>query len=76
VRHGVILHTNPYPAVRPVGICVLTTNGTMLIKTNDGNIAAAEGPTPQIIDDRGRKSYRGRWPATLLGLIKKVTGVG
>jgi len=32
VHHGVILHTNPYPAVPPVGIFVLTTNGTMLIK--------------------------------------------
>ena len=43
IVHQVILHTNPYAAVPPVGIFVLTTNGTMLIKTNDGNIAAVEG---------------------------------
>ena len=32
VHHSVILHINPYAAVSPVGIFVLTTIGTMLIK--------------------------------------------
>src|SRR3954451_262604 len=31
--------------------------------------------TPQIIDDRGRKSYRGRWPATPRGADQEGNGV-
>ena len=32
--------------------------------------------TPQIIDDRGNKSYRGRWPATPLGADQEGNGGG
>ena len=31
--------------------------------------------TPQIIDDRGNKSYRGRWPAAPLGADQEGNGV-
>ena len=30
--------------------------------------------TPQIIDDRGNKSYRGRWPATPPGADQEGNG--